>query len=208
MCLYTALKLQEYIFLWTWKLESDGKGSIFSQWKLDGCSIILARKTHWVIFLFITTAALVMILSFLKQADCHFLLGSYLTVQFHLSHKWHDGLWWMVSDSWSPKERILLWHQRGSFSHSELRELFITVKKIREIFWPRYQKQISVGQRVPHSLVLSKLYVLFQLVTNSREIFPDPFPQHTSSDNRISQKFLVRKEKHVLRQDTLLLYNH
>ena len=141
MCLYTALKLQEYIFLWTWKLGSDGKGSIFSQWKLDGCSIILARKIHWVVFLFITTAALVMILSFLKQADCHFLLGSYLTVQFHLSHKWHDGLWWMVSDSWSPKERILLWHQRGSFSHSELREVNYLLQ------WKRLEKSSDLDTR-------------------------------------------------------------
>jgi len=42
------------------------KEIFFSQWKLDGCSIKLTRKTHWVIFLFITTAAFVMILNFLK----------------------------------------------------------------------------------------------------------------------------------------------
>ena len=34
---------------------------------------------------------------------------------------------------------------------------------------------------------------------------PDPLPQYTSSDNKISEKVLV-KEKHVLKQDTLLSY--
>ena len=31
-----------------------------------------------------------------------------------------------------------------------------------------------------------------------------PLPQHTSYDNKVSQKVLVKKEKHVLKQDTLL----
>ena len=37
---------------------------------------------------------------------------------------------------------------------------------------------------------------------------PDPLLQYASQDNRISQKFLVKEEKHVLQQDTLLVYNH
>ena len=34
--------------------------------------------------------------------------------------------------------------------------------------------------RVPHSLSLSRPYILFQLVTNNRKVLPDPLSQHTS----------------------------
>ena len=61
--------------------------------------------------------------------------------------------------------------------------------------------------RVPHLLVFSTSYILFQLVTNNRKVFWDPLSQNTSEHSRISQKVPV-KEKHVLQQDTLLLYNH
>ena len=46
------------------------------------------------------------------------------------------------------------------------------------------------GQRVPPSPVLSRPYILFQLVINNRKVLPDPLPQHTFEDNRISQKIL------------------
>ena len=39
------------------------------------------------------------------------------------------------------------------------------------------------------------------------KILLDPLPQLTLEDDRIIQKVL-KKEKHVLKQDTLLLYNH
>ena len=38
---------------------------------------------------------------------------------------------------------------------------------------------IGRGCRVPHLLVLSRPYVLFQLVTDNRKVLPDPLPQHT-----------------------------
>ena len=55
-----------------------------------------------------------------------------------------------------------------------------------------------------HLLVWVGLYILFQLVTNNRlkeclkvlKVLPVPFPQHTSSKNRLSQKFLATMEKH------------
>ena len=37
---------------------------------------------------------------------------------------------------------------------------------------------IRRGQRVPHLLVLSRPYILFQLVTNNRKVLPDQLPQH------------------------------
>ena len=49
------------------------------------------------------------------------------------------------------------------------------------------------GQRVSSSLVLSRPYILL----------PDPLPQQVFEDDRISQKVL-KKEKHVLEQATLL----
>ena len=52
--LYTALKQLWKRFLWTLELGSDGKKKYFPQWKLDSFSLKLARKTHWLIFLFIT----------------------------------------------------------------------------------------------------------------------------------------------------------
>ena len=62
----TAMKLKRNMLLWIWELWLDGKKKYFPHWKLDSCSIKLARKTHGFIFLSMTTAALVMILSFLK----------------------------------------------------------------------------------------------------------------------------------------------
>ena len=45
------------------------------------------------------------------------------------------------------------------------------------------------------------------ILANNRKILLDPLPQLTLEDDRIIQKVL-KKEKHVLKQDTLLLYNH
>ena len=41
----------------------------------------------------------------------------------------------------------------------------------------------------------------FSVDTNNRKALPDPLPQH-----KISQKVCVKKEKHILKQDILLLY--
>ena len=49
------------------------------------------------------------------------------------------------------------------------------------------------GGEYPHSAVLARPYILL----------PDPFPQQVFEDDRISQKVL-KKEKHVLEQATLL----
>ena len=38
------------------------------------------------------------------------------------------------------------------------------------------------------------------------KVLADSLPQHTPKDDRISQKVL-KKEKHILKQYTLLLYN-
>ena len=74
--------------------------------------------------------------------------------------------------------------------------------------------------RVPHSLSLSRPYILFQLVTNNRKVFPGPLPQQIKITGLL-RKFLLRsrnmslstirccgiiistefKEKHTLEQD-------
>ena len=76
--------------------------------------------------------------------------------------------------------------------------------------------------RVPHSLVLSRPYILFQLVTNNRKILPGPLPQQIKIIGLL-KRFLLRsrnmslskihccniiistefKEKHTLGQDYL-----
>ena len=55
-----------------------------------------------------------------------------------------DSLWWMLSDLWFPKERILLEDQGLSFSHSELCVVkdLLQWKRNRENFW-----QTSEGSR-------------------------------------------------------------
>ena len=70
------------------------------------------------------------------------------------------------------------------------------MKKDREIFWYRHQKgDGGGGWRVPPlSSLIKVLYILL-----------DPLPQHTFEDDRISQKVL-KKEKHVLEQATLLYW--
>ena len=61
---------------------------------------------------------------------------------------------------------------------------------------------------MPHTLVLSSPYMLLQSVTNNRKVLSDPLLQHTSYNNKISQRVPIEKEKHVLKQDTLYLYNN
>ena len=70
------------------------------------------------------------------------------------------------------------------------------MKKDREIFWHRHQKgDGGGGWRVPP--LGSRIKALYILL--------DPLPQHTFEDDRISQKVL-KKEKHVLEQATLLYW--
>ena len=59
---------------------------VFSHlWKLDIFSFKIAIKTHWSIFAFIATTVLFKFFNYLKETGaCHFLLGSHLTVEFHL----------------------------------------------------------------------------------------------------------------------------
>ena len=65
---------------------------------------------------------------------------------------------------------------------------------------------------MPHSLVLARELYIFSIGYNNKskgwlkvvKVLPDPFSQYAFEDNRIGQKVL--KEKHVLKQDTLLLY--
>ena len=66
------------------KLGPDGKTNIFRQWMLEICSLKSARKTHWFIFLFITTVLLSIWNFWKKQAACHLKLWSRLTALFHL----------------------------------------------------------------------------------------------------------------------------
>ena len=92
-----------------------------------------------------------------------------------------DSLQWTVLDLWSPKEKISLWDQRLSFSHSEL--CFITVKMGERKLWHRHQKGTESAP-----MVWVGLYILFQLVTNNRskeylkvvKVLPGPLPQHIS----------------------------
>ena len=48
---------------------------------------------------------------------------------------------------------------------------------------------------MPHLLFLSRPYILVQLVTKNKKALPDSLPQHTSSDNSVSQKVPLKKEK-------------
>ena len=72
-----------------------------------------------------------------------------------------------------------------------------------------------MGQRVPLLLVLARELYTFSVGYYSKlkehlkvvKVLPDSLPQHTPEDARISQKVL-KKEKHILKQDTLLLCNH
>ena len=65
----------------------------------------------------------------------------------------------------------------------------------------------------PPSLVLARELYTFSIgyYSKSKEclnvvkVLPDPCPEFTFQDDRINQKVL-KKEKHVLKQDTLLLY--
>jgi len=58
--------------------------STFPQWKLDSCSLKLARKTHWFIFHSSQQLWSSFLVSWKQQVVCYFLLKSHLTVQFHL----------------------------------------------------------------------------------------------------------------------------
>ena len=79
----------------------------------------------------------------------------------------------------------------------------------RESFWHRHQK--GDGE-CPPSLVLARELYTFSIgyYSKSKEclkfvkVLPDPCPEFTFQDDRINQKVL-KKEKHVLKQDTLLL---
>ena len=82
-CLDTSMKLQGNISLWTWKLRPDAK-AILPLWKPDNGLLKSARKTLYLIFLFIKATTMVKYLSSLKEAGClPLLVGSHLTVEFH-----------------------------------------------------------------------------------------------------------------------------
>ena len=80
----------------------------------------------------------------------------------------------------------------------------------RESFWHRHQK--GDGE-CPPSLVLARELYIFSISYYSKsklclkvvKVLPDPCPEFTFQDDRINQK-VFKKEKHVLKQDTLLLY--
>ena len=80
----------------------------------------------------------------------------------------------------------------------------------RESFWHRHQK--GDGE-CPPLLVLARELYTFSVgyYSKSKEclkvvkVLPDPCPEFTFQDDRINHKVL-KKEKHVLKQDTLLLY--
>ena len=80
----------------------------------------------------------------------------------------------------------------------------------RESFWHRHQK--GDGE-CPPSIVLARELYTFSIsyYSKSREclkvvkVLWDPCPEFTFQDARINQKVL-KKEKHVLKQDTLLLH--
>ena len=67
---------------------------------------------------------------------------------------------------------------------------------------------------MPHLLVLARKLYTFSIGYYSKakeclkvaKVLPDPLLQFTFQDDRISHKVL-KKEKPVLKQDTLLLYN-
>ena len=69
-------------------------------------------------------------------------------------------------------------------------------------------------ENAPPSLVLARELYTFSIgyYSKSKEclkvvkVLPDPCPEFTFQDDRINQKVL-KKEKHVLKQDTLLLYS-
>ena len=84
-----------------------------------------------------------------------------------------DSLWWMLSDLWFPKERILLEDQGLSFSHSELcvAQVILHCKNDAEKL---LTKTSEGGWRLTHLLVWVGLYILFQRVTSNRKVLPDP----------------------------------
>ena len=90
----------------------------------------------------------------------------------------------------SLKKKISLRDQRCGFSHSRVScgKRFITVKNGIE---KASDTDIRRGQGGPQSLVWVGLYTIFQLVTNNRKVLPDPLPQHSFQDNRISQKYFL-----------------
>ena len=112
------------------------------------------------------------------------------TYSFKINHGNSDSLHWMVLYLWSPKKKISLRDQRCGFSHSRVScgKRFITVKNGIE---KASDTDIRRGQGGPQSLVWVGLYTIFQLVTNNRKVLPDPLPQHSFQDNRISQKYFL-----------------
>ena len=141
------------------------------------------------------------------------------------------GDWWAMIAYIEWCQSHNLW--RGDFCFRTKNTASVTfyysekgIKKASDI-------DIRRGKRLPHSLVWVGLYILFQLVTNNRskeylkvvKVLPDPLPQHTSEDNRIIRRFLLRKrnmysskkyccyiiistelkEKHTLVQDELFV---
>ena len=117
---------------------------------------------------------LMTVVSCLRSLLCVFC--SILGFSFYLSQPvfFCESLWWTVSDLWSPEEIISLWDQRCSFSHSE----FLVAKVLLK--WKGIEKTSDIEGAEIVPLVLSRPYILFQLVTNNRKILPDPLPQHTS----------------------------
>ena len=118
-----------------------------------------------------------------------------------------DSLWWMTSDSCSL-HKIPLQDQGPGLITQDLLCSRVLLKwtRDRESFWRRHQK----GTENAHSLVLARELYTFSIsyYRKSKEclkvvkILLDPLPRFTFENNRISQKVL-KKEKHVLKQDTL-----
>ena len=89
VCLYTSLNLQGSMHLWTWELAPDCKSSIFPLLNLNNFNLKTARNNtgnSGPFFSSLKQQLWSSISVFWKEkAAFHFLLGSHLRVQFHLS---------------------------------------------------------------------------------------------------------------------------
>ena len=106
--LYTALKLQGKLIWGAWVLGSDGKSRFFPLWKLESCSLKLARKTLWIIYLFITAKSLVKHLSFQKEIG-HFPLLAWKSSDSPVSSKKREQQVWQTTlTKHSPQISLLM----------------------------------------------------------------------------------------------------
>lgn len=105
-----------YILLWNCKASWFGGPGfwgqmaklVFSLWKLESCSLKRARKTLWIIYLFITAKSLVKHLSFQKEIG-HFPLLAWKSLDSPVSSKKREQQVWQTTlTKHSPQISLLM----------------------------------------------------------------------------------------------------